>query len=127
MTEALFGSVNYLAEKRSLDACVERQRALAANIANLETPGFRRLDVPAQFRAQLSEAVRRQDGSTLGQLRPFAAVDTTAPARTPDGNSVNLTDELIAMQDNGLEHSLHVQMISGRMSRLRAAISGRVA
>jgi len=58
MTEALFGSVNYMAEKRSLDACVERQRALASNIANLETPGFRRMDVPAQFRSQLSEAVR---------------------------------------------------------------------
>jgi flagellar basal body rod protein FlgB len=54
-------------------------------------------------------------------------VDSSAPARTPDGNSVNLTDELIAMQDNGLEHSLHVQMISGRMSRLRAAISGRMS
>jgi flagellar basal-body rod protein FlgB len=127
MTEALFGSVNYLAEKRSLDVCVERQRALAANIANLETPGFRRLDVSSQFRTQLSEAVRRQDDSTLNTLRPTATVDTSAPARTPDGNSVNLTDELIAMQDNGLEHSLHVQMISARMSRLRSAISGRIS
>jgi len=127
MTEALFGSVNYLAEKRSLDVCVERQRALASNIANLETPGFRRLDVSSQFRTQLSEAVRRQDDSTLNTLRPTVAVDTSAPARTPDGNSVNLTDELIAMQDNGLEHSLHVQMISARMSRLRSAISGRIS
>jgi flagellar basal-body rod protein FlgB len=127
MTEALFGSVNYLAEKRSLDVCVERQRALASNIANLETPGFRRLDVSSQFRTQLSEAVRRQDDSTLNTLRPAATVDTSAPARTPDGNSVNLTDELIAMQDNGLEHSLHVQMISARMSRLRSAISGRIS
>lgn len=127
MTEALFGSVNYLAEKRSLDVCVERQRALAANIANLETPGFRRLDISSQFRTQLSEAVRRQDDSTLNTLRPTATVDTSAPARTPDGNSVNLTDELIAMQDNGLEHSLHVQMISARMSRLRSAISGRIS
>ena len=127
MTEALFGSVNYLAEKRSLDVCVERQRALASNIANLETPGFRRLDVSSQFRTQLSEAVRRQDDSTLNTLRPTIAVDTSAPARTPDGNSVNLTDELIAMQDNGLEHSLHVQMISARMSRLRSAISGRIS
>jgi flagellar basal-body rod protein FlgB len=127
MTEALFGSVNYMAEKRSLDACVERQRALASNIANLETPGFRRMDVPAQFRSQLSEAVRRQDVSSMNTLRPNAVIDSSAPARTPDGNSVNLTDELVAMQDNGLEHSLHVQMISGRMSRLRAAISGRMS
>ena len=67
------------------------------------------------------------DVSTMNTLRPSAVIDSSAPARTPDGNSVNLTDELIAMQDNGLEHSLHVQMISGRMSRLRAAISGRMS
>lgn len=127
MTEALFGSVNYIAEKRNLDACVERHRALSANIANLETPGFKRLDLQPQFRSQLAEAVRRQDPASLSSLRAGAAVDTSAPSRTPDGNSVNLTDELIAMQDNGLEHSLHVQMITGRMSRLRAAISGRVS
>jgi flagellar basal body rod protein FlgB len=51
----------------------------------------------------------------------------SAIPRSPDGNTVNLTDELMALQENGLEHSLHVQLITGRMSRLRAAISGRMS
>ena len=127
MTEALFGGINYSAAKLSLDACVERQRALAANIANLETPGYRRLEVPSGFRQSLREAVRRQDASGLSALNPQASVDAGAVARTPDGNTVNLTDELIALQENGLEHSLHVQLVTGRMSRLRAAISGRLS
>lgn len=127
MTEALFGGINYSAAKLSLDACVERHRALAANIANLETPGYRRLEVSSGFRQSLREAVQRQDTSGLAALSPQASVDVGAVARTPDGNTVNLTDELIALQENGLEHSLHVQLVTGRMSRLRAAISGRMS
>jgi len=127
MTEALFGGVNYQAAKKGLDACVERQRALAANIANLETPGYRRLEVPRAFQQSLQDAVRRQDGDSIAALRPRASVDTTATAKSPDGNTVNLTDELMAVQENGLEHGLHVQLINGRMSRLRAAISGRMS
>ena len=127
MTEALFRGVNYQAAKKGLDACVERQRALAANIANLETPGYRRLEVPRAFQQSLQDAVRRQDGDSIAALRPRASVDTTATPKSPDGNTVNLTDELMAVQENGLEHGLHVQLINGRMSRLRAAISGRMS
>ena len=127
MTEALFGGINYVAAKKGLDACVERQRASAANIANLETPGYRRVHVPREFQQSLREAVRRQDPASLAALRPGVAVDGSAVARTPDGNTVNLTDELMALQENGVEHSLHVQLINGRMSRLRAAISGRMS
>ncbi|MFM7215207.1 MAG: flagellar basal body rod protein FlgB [Verrucomicrobiota bacterium] len=127
MTEALFGGVNYQAAKKGLDACVERQRALAANIANLETPGYRRLEVPHAFQQSLRDAVRRQDGDSIAALRPRASVDTMATPKSPDGNTVNLTDELMAIQENGLEHGLHVQLINGRMSRLRAAISGRMS
>lgn len=127
MTEALFGGINYLAAKKGLDACVERQRALAANIANLETPGYRRLEVAQTFQKNLHDAVRRQDGDAIASLRPRATVDSEATAKSPDGNTVNLTDELMAIQENGLEHGLHVQLINGRMSRLRAAISGRMS
>jgi len=127
MTEALFGGVNYQAAKKGLDACVERQRALAANIANLETPGYRRLEVPTTFQQSLRDAVLRQDGDSIAALRPRASVDMMATPKSPDGNTVNLTDELMAVQENGLEHGLHVQLINGRMSRLRAAISGRVS
>jgi flagellar basal-body rod protein FlgB len=125
--EALFGSINYMAAKKGLDACVERHRALASNIANLETPGYKRLEVSGEFRQNLQEAVRRQDAASLAGSQPRVSTDLGAIPRSPDGNTVNLTDELMALQENGLEHSLHVQLITGRMSRLRAAISGRMS
>lgn len=127
MTEALFGGINYMAAKKGLDACVERHRALASNIANLETPGYKRQEVSGVFRQQLTEAVRRQDSESLASLQPRVSTDLSAIPRSPDGNTVNMTDELLALQENGLEHSLHVQLITGRMARLRGAISGRMS
>lgn len=127
MTEALFGGINYMAAKKGLDACIERHRALASNIANLETPGYKRQEVSGVFRQQLTEAVRRQDLDSLASLQPRVSTDLSAIPRSPDGNTVNMTDELLALQENGLEHSLHVQLITGRMARLRGAISGRMS
>lgn len=127
MTEALFGGINYMAAKKGLDACIERHRALASNIANLETPGYKRQEVSGVFRQQLTEAVRRQDPDSLASLQPRVSTDLSAIPRSPDGNTVNMTDELLALQENGLEHSLHVQLITGRMARLRGAISGRMS
>ena len=45
MIDALFNDPTYLAGKKMLDAIALRQEAIAANIANLETPGYIRQKV----------------------------------------------------------------------------------
>jgi flagellar basal-body rod protein FlgB len=45
MINALFSQPNYLASKKMLDATVLRQEAITSNIANLETPNYKRLDI----------------------------------------------------------------------------------
>ncbi len=47
--------INHLA----LDGLQERQRAIGANIANVETPGYIRKEV--EFESQLSEIIERED------------------------------------------------------------------
>lgn len=48
-------NINQLA----LDGLLERQRAIGANIANVETPGYQRKEVA--FESQLSEIIERED------------------------------------------------------------------
>ena len=45
MIEALFNQPNYQATKKLLDVSVLRHEALASNLANLETPNYKRIDV----------------------------------------------------------------------------------
>lgn len=43
----------------AMDGLMERQRAIGANIANVETPGYQRKEVA--FESQLSEIIERED------------------------------------------------------------------
>jgi flagellar basal-body rod protein FlgB len=125
MIEALFNQPNYVAAKRMLDATVLRHEALTSNINHLETPNYKRIDVAPSFHSELRQALAAGDSQRLAQVRPRLHVDPQAVARNRDGNTVQLEQELAEMGKNMLEHSLETQLITGRLLRLRLAITGR--
>lgn len=125
MIEALFNQPNYLAAKKTLDASELRQQAIASNIANLETPGYKRVDLAPSFEQALERASASGDVQSLNSLQPALAVDATAAGFSQDGNNVNLEKELMLMNQNALTHSFETQMISGMLSKLRTAINGQ--
>lgn len=125
MIDALFSQSNYLAAKKMLDATVLRQEAISSNLSNLETPGYKRLDVAPSFATQLKDAVLAGSGADIASARPELAVDSTAISQRRDGNTVELEKELLRMSQTALEHSLETQLVTGNLLRLRLAISGR--
>ncbi len=127
MIEALFAQTNYVASKKLLDATVLRHEAIAANIANIETPRYKRVDLAPSFAAELRRAVADKSVSQIASLQPQLEVDGTATASNRDGNTVQLEPELLRMQQNTLTHALEVQFISGSLSKLRTAITGRLS
>ena len=78
MIDALFGDSNYVAAKKMLDVNVLRHEAIASNIANVETPNYKRLDVAPSFESQLSQAVAR-----LAQHFDFGVVLQHAAKASP--------------------------------------------
>jgi len=125
MIDALFNQPDYLAAKKQLDAIALRQNAIASNIANLETPGYKRLDLAPAFNSQLERACAARDPQQIAALQPQLAVDATAPTVSPDGNTVNLESELLAMNKNSLANTLQTQLITTDFYRLRMAITGK--
>lgn len=125
MIEALFNQPNYLAAKKTLDASELRQQAIASNIANLETPGYKRMDIAPSFTQELERASASGDAQSLASLQPTLTTDTTATAASRDGNTVNLEKELMQMNQNAMTHTLETQMISGMLAKMRLAISGK--
>ena len=112
-----------------LDLLAERQRAITANLANADTPGYKAVDV--QFRDRLDEAM---EGWRLVQTSPdhfeseFPDVASLEWAPIPglvegaDGNNVELDRELLAMTLNRLRFQMAVQGVSGHLRALRTAI-----
>ena len=110
----MFGSVSFTAMTSALDALSMRQRVIAHNIANVQTPGFQARRVA--FEDALAEAVR--DGS--GAVAPSVGV-SLEPTRE-DGNNVNLDTEVISNTDTTLRYQLATRAVEGTFTSLRTAM-----
>ena len=125
MIEALFSQPNYLTAKKTLDAVALRQEAIANNLANLETPGYKRVDLAPSFEQELQRASSSGDASQLASLKPTVAADLTSIPNSKVGNTVHLEAELMRMNQNAITHSLETQMVSGMLAKMRMAITGK--
>ena len=125
MIEALFNDSTYLAAKKMLDVTVLRQEAIASNLANVETPNYKRLDVAPSFESQLREAVASQEPEQLAGMQPALAVDIQAACGRSDGNTVQLESELLKLNQNTVENALETQLVTNMLAKMRLAITGK--
>lgn len=126
MIDPVFQADNYQIARRLLDAAALRQEAIASNIANSDTPGYRRLDVSPDFTEQLKASASTSDLSgTVGTLQPKLVEDTHARSVRPDGNTVEIEHELLAMNRNAVEYEYLTEVVSRNIKQLKLAISGR--
>ncbi len=125
MIEGLFNQTNYVAAKKMLDVTAMRHEAIASNLAHIETPNYKRLDVAPNFATELRQAVASKDVGQIHSVNPRLAVDSTAVASRKDGNTVQLESELLKLNKNFVEHQLETQLVTGAMLKLRLAITGR--
>lgn len=127
MTDPIFQTTNYQLARKLLDAAALRQEAIASNIANSETPGYRRLDVSGDFAEQLRSSSRTGDlAKTTDTIRPTLVQDPFARSVRPDGNSVEIEKELLAMNKNAVEYEFLTEIVSRNIKQLKMAITGRV-
>ncbi len=99
----------------ALDGLAARQRVIAENVSNLETPGF--LAGRVDFEDSLKAAVAQGDAgrATVSSRR------TTDPAGA-NGNNVKLDDEVVSLTETSLRYQLMVQAMNAKFGLLRAAI-----
>lgn len=127
MLERIFGGDAFVAQTRALDASSLRQQVIANNLANVNTPGFKRQDVA--FEAKLSHALaQRQTGgaatSAVDQVRPQVVRPSTDSERA-DGNNVDMESENVNAAINTLRYEALTTMVGGYFGGLKAAISGK--
>jgi flagellar basal-body rod protein FlgB len=88
---------------RRLEYIDQRQRALAQNIANADTPAYRPQDLKP-FDAFVSEAaiapVQTNALHLSGTLPPLTQTVQTPAARDPDGNAVDIETQLTKVADD---------------------------
>ena len=126
MLEAIYARESYVALKKTLDAAVLRHQAISSNLANLETPNYKRIDINADFDARLKKAVGSGDVSRVARVRPHVEVDRTAVSDALNGNTVKMEDELLHLQRNTMTHSFALQILGRSLNKIKSAITGTV-
>ncbi|AFM42681.1 flagellar basal-body rod protein FlgB [Desulfosporosinus acidiphilus SJ4] len=121
--------------QKGLEASNLRQQVLSNNVANVDTPNFKRSDV--DFQSVLGAALGENGGAlpmkvTLPQHLPGVSgensngvvTDLTTSLRN-DGNNVDIDQEMSKVAENGLYYESLTQAISSQLGLLRMVVQSK--
>ncbi|HET6508855.1 MAG TPA: flagellar basal body rod protein FlgB [Baekduia sp.] len=104
--------------ERALSGSSLRQQAIAQNIANVNTPGYRRQDV--DFASALHQAWNEGERG-VEAVQPQTITDTSTVMRA-DGSSVDIDTEAAEQAKNGLTYEAVSQIMKTRTAIIKSAI-----
>jgi flagellar basal-body rod protein FlgB len=120
--------------KKSLDMMSSRQNLISSNISNVDTPGFKAVDI--DFQAQLREAIGSKGSLNLKNTnsKHFGPSTSNIKDLIPDpfeedsvaksnGNNVNIDNEMGKMAENQIIYNATVQLMMKRGATVRAAVT----
>ncbi|NDY42881.1 flagellar basal body rod protein FlgB [Dissulfurirhabdus thermomarina] len=140
--KTLFGRTFQVMEK-ALDVCARRNAVITANVANVDTPGYRARDIP--FREVMARYLAKTDPTAgdapgragappeLARTRPghlpglAPEADRPDPARTGRErgvpNDVDLDREMARLAENNLRYQVIVRSMAKSFEELNLAIT----
>lgn len=126
MIDPIFQSDGYQLARKLLDASVLRHEAIASNIAHVDTPGYRRMDLSPNFATELRRCLGSGDfKNNADAVKPALVEDLNARIVRPDGNSVELEQELLELNRNSVEYEYLTELVSRNIKQMKMAITGR--
>lgn len=106
----------------AMRATAMRQTAIAQNLANVNTPNYRRVTV--DFEDSLKQALASGDRDAIQNFTPQMTQDPAAPLRA-DGSSVDVESEAAAQAANSMSYQALAQVMRARIDIVEQAIGGR--
>ncbi|MGO9433494.1 MAG: flagellar basal body rod protein FlgB [Terracidiphilus sp.] len=99
-----------------LKVTADRQQVIAANIANVDTPGYHAKDI--NFQNAMQQVLFNGSDAQLGT----ATNEVQGLPERPDGNDVNIDREGMVLSQTQLQYQMGVQLIKEEFHRLLTAI-----
>jgi len=99
--------------ERYMDLLSARQKTVASNIANADTPGYKTQDIDFQF-----EFMSLAKGEQPQVIQPQGLAEKT------DGNNVDLDREARLLSENQMRFNLASVLVKGQLKTVQEAIQG---
>lgn len=94
-----------------------RHQVLSQNLANVNTPGYHRLDL--DFEAQLAEVM--SGGKSADSLAPKIVEDNSGSMRA-DGNNVDMDKEVGQLGKNAMLYQMYTELLNSQFRSMQQAI-----
>ncbi len=126
-TTNMFSYVNVL--DKAADASWLRNQAISNNIANVDTPGYKRQDVA--FEAELTRMLNKVEYDSmdarvynmqLSKIEPRVYTDAYDFSYRLDGNNVDIDTENVYMAQNQVTYNGLITCMQNEFSNLRMAM-----
>jgi len=119
--------------EKALDASWYRNEAIAQNIANIDTPNYKRKDVAfeeylADYRKKDFEGIRTDERhiklgkQNIDNVNPTLTIDNKNLEMRLDGNNVDIDNEMALMAQNSLKYNTLIERISSNFRSIRSVI-----
>lgn len=122
-----FDYINVL--DRAADAVWQRNEAISNNIANVDTPGYKRQDVAFESVLQQALGNNRYESMddkvanvNLSRLRGRAYVDYANYSYRLDGNNVDIENENVMLAENQLKYQGLISSINQEFTNLKTVM-----
>ena len=122
-----FDYINVL--DRAADAAWQRNEAISNNIANVDTPGYKRQDVAFESVLQQALGNNRYESMDdkvanvdLSRLRGRAHVDYANYSYRLDGNNVDIENENVMLAENQLKYQGLISSINQEFTNLKTVM-----
>lgn len=95
----------------------KRETVIAANMANIDTPGYHTQDI--DFQQALAQAAGQDNGAPAHvNVRKVSGL-----LERPDGNNVDMDRESLMLSEAQLQYQVGTQLLKGQFHQLLAAIN----
>lgn len=133
----LLGSSSFEKLQGGLDAANLRNQALANNIANVDTPHYKRSDVA--FESLLEEQMNGLNSTLSGKRTDTRHFEIGPSNQIPEsqihtdlttsmnnnGNNVDIDREMALLAENQVRYNSYVQAVNNHIRIMRTAVEGR--
>lgn len=121
-----FNYINVL--NKAAQASWKRNEVIANNIANVDTPGYKRKDV--QFENYLQTALQgdgsldsRVEEADLDHIVPTVYTDNASFSYRLDGNNVDIDTESSLLAENQIRYNTLLESMTQEFNRIRAVLA----
>ena len=108
--------------EKMLDVSSVKHKVIANNIANVNTPGYKKMEV--SFADQLEKAVNESSMNKFDTFQPKIVIskEDTGKIVRNDGNNVDMDKEVSSLVKNTLSYNIYTQLLSKKFEGIKSAI-----